>query len=62
MAFKVSISGDDSFENKGEKAAFERNFSEEVRAFVHRLAVKPNVSVVKWNLSVDSTEDEGSGK
>src|SRR6266576_3491194 len=39
MAWKFSVEGSDSFDNDGEKVAFERHLVGEVRAFVERFAV-----------------------
>ncbi len=36
MAWKFSVEGSDSFDNDGEKVAFERHLVGEVRAFVAR--------------------------
>jgi hypothetical protein len=57
MAWKFSVKGADSFDNDGEKVAFERHLVEEVRAFVARFAVKPNVQVEDGVVSVDTLDD-----
>jgi len=57
MAWKFSVEGSDSFDNDGEKVAFERHLVGEVRAFVERFAVKPNVNVEDGVVSVDTLDD-----
>jgi hypothetical protein len=56
MAWKFSVNGADTFDNDGEKVAFERHLVEEVRAFVARIAVKPSVQVEDGSVDVDTQD------
>ena len=53
MAFKISVEGDEVFDD-GEKAAFERHFVEEAARFVKRWSEYRNVVIKKASVVTDS--------